>query len=271
MFRPPSKIPTITLKSKMTTVRSDPCLARYDYPPSAKTSQKPKVTFSDENVEFPPSYSVQTTTADSNTRPQSADRYFPSNSHQHSSNVDQNSAFTLRQFSSRVEDSFKPVLCNVVTKPSESQQPTQKPFSNKNSASELRRSNDAKINSVLQAKENDERRFAAVSNKKDFSSNKSSKVVSSDQGSSHTDVKMKEYLNLRNLNERKLGNRQPENLDNENAPVSRRNDVDANDVFVGEDFSHHNSSNLRRFLLRSSQSRQTVDGVSEETFNEGLY
>jgi hypothetical protein len=254
----------------MTTVRSDPCLARYDYPTSAKTSQKPKVTFSDENVEFPPSYSVETTTADSNTRPQSADRYFPSNSRQYSSNVDQNSASTSRQFSSRVEDNFKPVLCNVVTKPSESQQPTQKPFSNKNSASELRRSNDAKINSVLQAKENDERRFAAVSNKKDFSSNKSSKVVSSDQGSSHTDVKMKEYLNLRNLNERKLGNRQPENRDNENAPVSRRNDVDAGDNFVGEDFNHHNSSNLRRFLIRSSQSRQTVDDVSEETFNEGL-
>ena len=248
----------------MTTVRSDPCLARYDYQTtSAKTSQpKPKVTFSEENVEFPPSYSFQTTTADSSSRPHSADRYFPSNSRQLSSNVDQCHASSSRQLPSNVKDnsSSKRVPLKVVTKPNESQQPKQKTISNKSSASELHQSSGTKTNAVLRQKENDEHRSTANSNK--FSG-------SSDQRSSQTLIETKEKFSRKNLDEIKIVERITENRIDGNAAALTMNDVDVNDVFVGEDVQPHNSSNLRRFLLRSSQSRQTVDAESDEAFDEG--
>jgi len=54
-FRSQSTIPTITLKSKLPIVRSEPCLSmRTDQPlQPPNRNLKPKVTFSDKNTEFP--------------------------------------------------------------------------------------------------------------------------------------------------------------------------------------------------------------------------
>ena len=48
-----------------------------------------------------------------------------------------------------------------------------------------------------------------------------------------------------------------QSVDNHNVNVGQR--VDVNDVCVAEDFDVHNSSGVRRFLLRSNQSRQDDD------------
>lgn len=228
-FRSQLPIPTITLKSKLPIVRSDPCLSKRTDQPAQPSNRnlKPKVTFSDKNTEFPVQ---QQDIVPDFSRTKSADQ-------------------TLTR---QVSAEPKKVLLNQLT--SQGRCPSYaKPIKSR-VPSTIRA---APLNSVRQNIPSYETNFQ-FQERDDFSAKNSDFIEDIDQSEleQHFPVKRNFSVNS-NLSD-------PGDSCNDQEEVRTKNNLDKlkrveiSDICIGNDyFDVNNSSEVRRFLLRTSQSMES--------------
>lgn len=222
-FRSQSTIPTITLKSKLPIVRSEPCLSmRTDQPlQPPNRNLKPKVTFSDKNTEFPVQRQQQDKEQDFE-RTKSADR-------------------TLTR---QVSAEPKKVLPNQgrypsYAKPIKSRVPSTIRAAPINGGTSVRQ-NIPSYETNFQFQERD-----------DFTAKNSDFIEDADQSELEQHFPVKRNYGVSSDLSDSFNDQEEVRTENNFDKLKR---VEINDICIGNDFDVNNSSEVRRFLLRTSQS-----------------
>ena len=235
MFRSQSLIPTITLKSKLPIVRSDPCLSkRIDNPTQLPNRNlKPKVTFSDKNTEFPVQRQQQEKEQDF-ARPKPTDR-----------------ALTLQVSAEPTKGRPNPLQLTrqgggpSYAKAIKSRVPSSisVPINSENSVGQ----NIPSYETNFQYQDRD-----------DFSAKNSNFIEDIEQSELEQHFTVKRLIKDLNESGDSCNDRVEEEVQTKNSSEKLKS-VEINDICIGNDFGVKNSSDVRRFLLRTSQSSNSND------------